>query len=173
MLEYLSCLVHEIERTKILIVTREDHEKLCGDALRAGIPREKVVLARAPFSEMPKYLRLIDLGVFFIKSCFSKRASCATKLGEFLASGVPVVINSGVGDSDRIVRENDVGVVIPMTVRQDFAESMCNVRRLLNDPQTAARCRATARRYFDVNEGAKKYASLYRYLIGSADGDGS
>jgi glycosyltransferase involved in cell wall biosynthesis len=173
MLEYLAYLAQNLDRAKILIVTQEDHEKLRADALLAGIPKEQMVLVRASFAEMPEYIRLIDLGVFFIKSSFSKRASCATKLAEFLATGVPVVINSGVGDSDRIVRESDVGVVITTTVREDFAESLCDVRRLLNDPQTAERCRAAASRYFDVKEGAKKYASLYRYLIGSSDGDGS
>ena len=168
MLEYLAYLTQSLERAKILIVTQEDHEKLRADALRAGIPKEQWVLVRASFAEMPEYVRLMDLGVFFIKPCFSKKGSCATKLGEFLATGVPVVINAGVGDSGRIVQEHKAGVVLSDVRIEKFTASLSEIEQLLNDPGIKHRCRAAARRYFDLTDGVRKYAILYRTLSGTA-----
>jgi glycosyltransferase involved in cell wall biosynthesis len=169
MLEYLAYLARHLDRTKILIVTQnENHDELRADTLRAGIPKDRMVIVRASFAAMPEYVRLFDLGIFFIKPGFAKKGSCATRLGEFLATGVPVVINAGVGDSDRIVQEHGVGVVLPQPGREEFAASLCEVERVLNDPPMRQRCREIARRYFDLREGIEKYATLYRTLSGTA-----
>lgn len=164
MLDYLACLTGWDPGLKVLIVTRDDHARLRTDAVTAGVPSDRLVLAEAAFSAMPAYLRLMDLGLFFIKVCFSKRGSAATKLGEFLGCGVPVLINDGVGDSGWIVRDHGVGVVLPDTRPEDFAASLPEVERLVADPGVAARCRETARRYFDVEAGTRRYAELYRRL---------
>lgn len=165
MLEYLSFMVKNMERIKVLIVSREDHQTLYKDALAAGIPSERLVLTQADFSCMPTYMRLIDLGMFFIRVCFSKRGAAATKLGEFLACGIPVVINDGVGDSGSIVRRHRVGVVLTNTTAEEFEASLAAVAQVLRDPETGKRCREVAQRYFDLDTGVQQYHELYSELI--------
>jgi len=163
-LSYLAWLSARLERMKVLIVTREDHDRLRADAVRAGVPADRLVLTRAPFDEMPSLMRLMDAGVFFIRVCFSKRASAATKLAEFLGCGVPVIINDGIGDSGDTVRASEVGAVLPDTSRASFEASEPVVRSLLADAGAAVRCRATAAREFSLTEGAVRYAQLYDTL---------
>jgi glycosyltransferase involved in cell wall biosynthesis len=163
-LSYLAWLSTRFERMKALIVTREDHDRLRADAVRAGLPADRLVLARAPFEDMPALMRLMDAGVFFIRVCFSKRASAATKLAEFLGCGVPVIINDGIGDSGDLVRASEVGVVLPDISRAAFEASEAAVRSLLVDRGVAARSRATAAREFSLAEGAVRYAQLYDTL---------
>lgn len=166
MLDYLAFLANHLDRVKILVVTREDHDRLREDAVKAGVPPKALILSQAEFSAMPTYMRLMDVGLFFIRVCFSKRGSAATKLGEFLACGVPVIINDGVGDSGWIVRENRVGVVLSDTTPQEFERSLSAVKQMLNDPNIAERCRETADRYFNLEMGVRKYDVLYQKLIG-------
>ncbi|MBI3332746.1 MAG: glycosyltransferase, partial [Candidatus Omnitrophica bacterium] len=147
-LRCMAFLMERLEGSQALFVTREDHPLLRSDAIRAGIPSRRLRIVGVHFSEMPEHLRWMDLGVFFIRADFSKKGSAATKLGEFLATGVPVVINAGVGDSDRIVREEDAGVLLQDLSREDFEGSLGKVKGLLNDPACPARCRAAAQRYF-------------------------
>jgi glycosyltransferase involved in cell wall biosynthesis len=116
---------------------------------------------------MPAYIRLMDVGLFFIRVCFSKRGSAATKLGEFLACGVPVIINDGVGDSGDIVRSHRVGVVLSDTSPGEFERAYHEAHKLLAEPDVATRCREVAVRYFDVDAGARRYLELYRTLTGS------
>ena len=46
-------------------------------------------------NEVPNYLAAADFAFCFIKPGYSKLASSPTKIGEFLASGLPVLCNSG------------------------------------------------------------------------------
>jgi glycosyltransferase involved in cell wall biosynthesis len=163
-LRAMGGLAARLPRAKVLLVTREDHARLREDAAQAGIPGDRLVLAQADFASMPMYVRMMDLGVFFIAPTSSKRGSAATKLGEFLATGVPVLINDGVGDSGAIVREGQAGVVVSSTGDADLRAALPSVLALLDDPCTAQRCRDTARRHFDLRDGIERYASLYEEL---------
>lgn len=165
MLDYLCCLIEHFDRATILMVTREDHQQLKADAMRAGIPPDRLVLTQAEFASMPAYVGLIDVGVFFIRACFGKKGSAATKLGEFLACGVPVIINEGVGDSGWIVKQHRVGVVLDDVTPEDFECSLPAVRNLLTDPGLTERCRNVAVQYFDLRTGTKKYVDLYQKLM--------
>ena len=109
------------------------------------MPRDRLTICRAPFEDMPRYIRLFDAGLFFIKPSFSKRASAATKLAEFLGCGVPVLINDGVGDSGTIVRDGRVGVVLPALDSTTLADAVTRVRGVLSDPGVRERCRAVAK----------------------------
>ena len=165
MLETLAYLARAIAGAKVLFVTREDPERLAADARAAGMPAGSIVVTSADYSAMPDYMRLMDVGLFFIKVCFSKKGSCATKLGEFLAAGVPVVINDGIGDSGRVVGEAGAGVVLPAGSVDAMRQCLPALRLLLGDSRTAGRCRDTARVHFDVEEGSRKYARLYERVL--------
>lgn len=164
MLRYLARAAHVLDRTRILIVTREDHEALRRDADAADMPRDRLVLTRADFADMPRFTRLFDAGVFFIRPARSKSASAATKLAEFLACGVPVIINAGVGDSGTIVRDGRVGVVLSAVDDEAFERSLLDVRALLADRAIGDRCRQVARERFDVEQGVEKYRRVYERL---------
>jgi glycosyltransferase involved in cell wall biosynthesis len=163
-LAYLGRLVRALPNACVLFVTREDHAALRRDGEAAGIPAAAMVLAAADFRAMPAHIRLMRLGVFLIKPCFSKTGSAATRLAEFLGTGVPVVINDGIGDSGRIVRDHDVGIVLPAATAEAFDASVPDVRALIFDTGASDRCRATARRIFDVNDAVVRYHALYDRL---------
>jgi glycosyltransferase involved in cell wall biosynthesis len=163
-LAYLAALSRRLPHMKALIVTREDHARLRADAERAGLPADRLVLARAGFDEMPAMIRLMDVGVFFIRTCFSKRASAATKLAELLGCGVPVVINDRIGDSGDLVRNARVGVVLDEVEPARFDEATDALFRLLADAGTPSRCREAARRAFSLADGVASYGTLYEQL---------
>lgn len=166
-LRYLALLARRLEAVTILCVTQEDQARLRTEALAAGIPDAQLVVTQADFAAMPTYLRLMDLGVFFIQASFSKRGSAPTKLAELLATGVPVVINEGIGDSGGIVRDHQVGVVLPALTPPLCEASVEDVRRLLSDPACRLRCRRVAERHFDLTEGIRRYLEVYRRLESS------
>lgn len=165
MLAYLALFASQVANVKVLVVTREDHHCLQTDAALAGLDAGRLVLVRATFEEMPSFVRLMACGLFFIRPTFSKKGSAATKLGEFLACGVPVVINAGVGDSDRIVRDGRAGVVLPDITQKSFEDSMEAVQAMLADSDTQHRCRRTAQDIFDLDQGVRSYKTLYNQLL--------
>ena len=164
MLRYLAYLSKSMESLRVLIVTREDHEILRRDAVASGVPDAAMVLTRARFSEMPRYMPLFDAGLFFIRPTLSKRASAATKLAEFLACGVPVILNDGVGDSGAIVRDHEVGVVLPALNQEAFVASLPLVQALFAAPSMSSQCRQAASELFDIERGTDQYRRLYEKL---------
>ena len=169
MLRYLARASESIGNMRILIVTREDQDVLRRDARVCGVPMDRLVVTRAAFVDMPHMMRLFDVGVFFIQPSYSKQGSAATKLAEFLAAGVPVVINDGVGDSGEIVRRGRVGLVLSSLDEAAIARSMPELEMLLADPQIGSRCRQVAVERFDLNQGIEQYRDLYRRLAGGRD----
>ena len=165
-IRYLAYLAHAIPGLQILIITRDDHERLRRDAAAAGLDLHRLVLVSADFAEMPDLVRLIDVGVFFMKPFFSQKGSAATKMAEFLACGIPVVVNDGVADSSAIVQKERVGIVMRDTSPQSFEQSLPAVRALFGDKDASKRCREVAVRLFDVEAGAERYGTLYRTLGG-------
>ena len=165
MLDYLAYLLDRDPNLMVLIVTGDDHDTLRAEAKSAGVDVSRCVVVKAPFAQMPAMMRLMDAGMFFIKPVFSKKGSAATKLAEFLACGVPVVINDGIGDSGEIVRDKRVGIVLPQVDRAAFDESYERVRALFGDTESRRRCRDVAVELFDAGAGAAQYEAIYRELL--------
>lgn len=167
MLEFLAVALDADPDAGALFVTRDDHDALRRDAIAAGIDADRLRLTRSGFADMPRYFPLMDVGVFFIRPTFAKRGSAATKMAEFLATGTPVVINDGVGDSGRIVRSREVGVVLDALRAEDFRAALESLDRLLMTPELGERCRRAALDLFDLEAGAERYSALYRELVGA------
>lgn len=169
--EMLSCLAllqRRWPQARILAVSREEESLLRRDAAAAGIDPARFLIRRANFREMPDWLNEMDLGLFFIRRCFSKTGSAATKLGEFLACGVPVVINDGIGDSGEIVRNERVGLVLAEPATAELDRRCSELEALLADPATSARCRQAAERHFNLQDGICSYNGIYEELLESA-----
>ncbi|MDP8230791.1 MAG: glycosyltransferase family 4 protein [Candidatus Gorgyraea atricola] len=131
--------------------------------------KKNVIVDSSSPENVVDFLNLADVGIFFIKSCFSKRASCPTKFGEYLACGLPVVINKGIGDTEEIVRKNRVGVVVEDFSAQEYRKKIEELKELLKEGDALRRrCRDVAERHFSLAQGGKKYVEVYKRLKAKA-----
>lgn len=113
-------------------------------------------------NEVPDYLAAADFAFCFIKPGYSKLSSSPTKIGEFLASGLPVLCNVGIGDTDELLIENRVGVLVEAFVRPSYIRALHDLDALAADITVRQRCRTVARRYLDLNTiGSTRYHQLY------------
>lgn len=116
--------------------------------------------------EIPLYLAAADAAVSFIKPCFSKLASSPTKNAEYLASGLPMIANSGVGDTAEMTLEDKVGVIIDEFSRESYEKALSDIDNLAElNPNLAESCKKSAEKRFDLEKvGGKRYLNLYRRL---------
>ncbi len=164
MFQNLGWLADQWPKSKIFILTREAQGVLRHDAVAEGIDPERLVVMCVPFSEMPRYLRLIDLGLFFLKPCFSRCGGMATKLGEFLATGIPVITNACDSDATRIIQEHRCGLVLPSPDLESLIVARREIHMLVTDPQVRRSCRRAAEQHFSLADGVKTYMALYNRL---------
>ncbi|MFC1804603.1 glycosyltransferase family 4 protein [Candidatus Omnitrophota bacterium] len=130
-----------------------------------SLPESCYSFRSSPYAEVPHWLSGADLSIFFIKPLFSKISSCPTKLGESLACGLPVVINSGIGDCDEIVGKNNVGVITDGFSLEAYKKCIMQLRRLWQAKEKLdVRCRKVAEDFFSLDRGVQAYRRIYNRL---------
>jgi glycosyltransferase involved in cell wall biosynthesis len=152
--------------SQFLIVNRSEHAIIQAGLSAAGIPSTAVELISAAHVDMPLHICRMDAGVFFIKPVFSKKASAPTKLAEFLGCGIPCMGNVGVGDMAEILENERVGVALSSFTDASICAGLQQLLLLADDPNTRARCVATAHKHFSLDEGVERYRRIYEQLAG-------
>jgi glycosyltransferase involved in cell wall biosynthesis len=123
-------------------------------------------IGRVPPSKIPAYLRRAKVGLSFRKPTFSQIAASPTKIPEYLSAGIPVVSNAGIGDTDRALLGDRVGIVVRDLSVEAYDEAVAALMKLLDESDLAARCRRSAYERFDLESvGAERYRRLYQRIL--------
>lgn len=119
--------------------------------------------ASATPGQVPDHLRRSHAGLSICRGDLgpSLLAAMPTKLGEFLASGRPVVVSTGLGDMDTLLADHRCGVSLASAAPADQRAAARDLVELLEDPALPDRCRGVAERHFDVDQGAAALIDLY------------
>ena len=165
MVEWFKVAYERDASWHFLILSQSDHELARVEFERCGLPPESYTLTSAPHQRIGAYLASGDVAISFIAAMPSKIASSPTKIGEYLAAGLAVISNPGVGDVDADLEQFAVGVVVPEFNQAAYRESLDELETLLNDKSLASRCRRAAHETVALEEiGVARYDELYRAL---------
>lgn len=162
--DVLDCycsISEQVNNTKLQIYNKGDEERI--KEYINSYPKEldNICLTSASHSEMPKKYAEMDVGIFFYESTYSKKATCPTKMGEFLATGTPCLGNSGVGDVEKILEQNDVGVAISNFTTKEKESAIPELLQIVDDPDSTQRCRTLAVQEFSLERGVNELQKIY------------
>ena len=126
---------------------------------RLGVGED--VIISASHSEMPKLVQSSHFGIAICKqdNLDSLTAAVPTKIGEFLASGRPVIVSNGIGDLDHMLTSTRTGIVIDHN--ESLQTTFSQIRALIRDPKTPGRCRELAMQHFDMEKSIDRYLEIY------------
>jgi glycosyltransferase involved in cell wall biosynthesis len=173
MIDFFAVAREELPGLLLVIVTQAEPEPVLEALAAQGIDREDFRMTKSPPEEIGRYLAAADAGIAFIKPCLSKISSSPTKLGEYLAGGLPVVSGPGIGDVDELLSEDTVGVVVDEFTPDAYRGAARRLRELLGDSTTPERCRALARRRLSLDAvGIPRYDQVYRGVAAVYAGSG-
>jgi glycosyltransferase involved in cell wall biosynthesis len=172
MADFFAALTQERNDAHFLWLTPRAHETVRALMSARGITDDKFTVRAARSEEVAAYLSASDAGLAFIKPCFSKLASSPTKTAEYLACGLPVVLNAGVGDSDALITREHVGALVENFSDEDYHRAARAVAAMLLDREAVRQhTRAVAERLFDVRRtGLERYARLYEKVLSLESG---
>jgi glycosyltransferase involved in cell wall biosynthesis len=170
MTEFLAVAHKQDPATFSMILTQSPSQIVIDRMRDLGISQQDFFVARVTPEEVPRYLRAADIAISFIKPCYSKQSSSPTKIAEYLASGLPVVCNTGVGDLDELIHKNCVGVLISDFSPDAYLQALREIDDLRRDKTLAERLRGVARMEFDLADvGRTGYRRLYQRLLKRTD----
>ncbi|MBI1737088.1 MAG: glycosyltransferase family 4 protein [Candidatus Rokubacteria bacterium] len=131
---------------RMLVLSPTPRPALEALAREGGYPPEAMTATTVAHRDVPRYLSAADVAFATVRSVPSRLYCSPVKVGEYWASGLPVVITEGVGDDSRIVREHDAGAVFDLTP-SSLAAAVDRVRVVLADAGHRARIAGLAERY--------------------------
>ncbi len=156
---------HAFNNAHLLILTKQlELAKL--KMRQKGLDSNQVTVLQADYESVPEYLNSAYAGLVFYKSGYSRKGCCPVKAGEYLSCGLPVVITKGIGDMDRIVKEEGVGVVVSELSDNGYSKAIDKIKDLLGDaPALKRRCRLAAERHFSLNLALERYQKVYEEIL--------
>jgi glycosyltransferase involved in cell wall biosynthesis len=159
-----------IEGLHFLVLTQSDHALMIDAFKEASISADRYTIATVGSEQMPLHLAAGDFGVHFLRPGFAAFGNSPTKFAEYLAAGLPILTNRGIGDSDTILAQDRVGVLVDAFEPPAYQRGLREICALLSEgEQLRARCREVARARFALNEvGRQGYLRVYRNLRPSA-----
>nr|WP_305119161.1 glycosyltransferase [Tahibacter harae] len=162
---YFAAARRHFPGCRLKLISRSSAAPLRALAAQQGLPPDSIAIVALPPEQVPAEVARFDVAMSFIRPHFSKLASCPTKVGEYLAAGVPVVGNAGIGDMDALLGDGRVGFLLRDFDTGSLEDSFRHLRRLWGDAGLAARCRAAALAQFSLREGINRYDAIYRMLL--------
>lgn len=160
MMEFYKTFRKKFNSTVFLFISIENETTIKSEAKRLNIPESEIVVQSVLHKDVPDYISIFDYSVFFINPSFSKKASSPVKQGELMAMGIPVICNSGVGDTDLIVQTSNAGIVLSNLTEKAYASIEFN-ELSFNKSDISNR----AKDYFSLENGIKEYTKIYQKLV--------
>jgi glycosyltransferase involved in cell wall biosynthesis len=162
MMSFVSELIKVKPQTKFLIITPDSEDIVIASAKKYGVDLQKIIIEFVMRNQMPLYISIMDVSIFFIRPVFSKKASSPKKMGEVLSLGIPIITNKGVGDVNAIVKNGTFGLLIEDFSTKSYQQAISQLDNLLKT--TSSLCSDTAKSYFSLEKGANEYARIYEQL---------
>lgn len=166
MTDLFAALVRREPSALFAVFTPSPADALLAALAERGVAESSYQIGRLDPADVPRALNAADAGVSFVMPSFSRLAMSPTKLGEYLAAGLPVVINRGIGDSESIVDGRGVGVVVREFTAGELVRAAGALVDLMGSPGLRDRCRQAAADLLSLSGiGGPRYAEVYSRLI--------
>ena len=163
MLLFFKYLCSSYSNAKFLFVTAEQRKVILDQAQAMDISPHMLIIKESSRQDMPYYISMAHAAVFFIKPVYSKKASSPTKQGEIMSMGIPILCNKDIGDTDKIIEENNCGAVVSNFSNDSFDDTIKKIDYLTTLDKN--KIVETAKNYFSLQHGVEKYNDIYVSLL--------
>ncbi len=160
MAEFFAAFMRRRPDAHLVWLTNGSHDRV--KELMKSRNVDQFSVLSVPARLVPSYLSAADAGLSFIKRCVSKLASSPTKNAEYLACGLPLIINAGIGDSDALIHDWKAGALLEEFSDDEYARIGSLIETMAAQTGARENARAVAERVFDLQTvGVERYAALY------------
>ncbi len=162
---FVGAACRELGRVRLRVLTRTAPAAVNAALRAADVPEGAWSVNSVAHAAVPAELARQDAGLFFLTQGLSEHGCSPTKIGEYWASGLPVVTTPNVSDTDDIIQRHGVGVIVRDHCESEYRRAARGLRSLLEAPDLPRRCRLVAERYYNLDEACERQVTLYRSLL--------
>ena len=148
------------------IVTNSSHQRVQVLIQKSHLDNSDYAVSNLEYQEVPFALANSDVSIMFYRRHLSGIGCSPIKFSESLSCGVPVIINSDIGDTEELLKKERIGVVVDSLSEMALEKAADELMQLLSEgDRLRNRCRRIAERYFSLTEGIKKYWQVYQNVL--------
>jgi glycosyltransferase involved in cell wall biosynthesis len=148
----------------LLLLTKTPPDGEAAQAAAAGISAQALRIASCPYTQVHRYQSASDSGLIVYTPSYSGIGRSPTKLGEYWASGLPVLATAGIGDVDGILAQHPgSGIALPFGLDEPALQPY--IDQLLASQTPADTLRAYALQYYSLEGGCRRYLDSYAKLM--------
>src|SRR5690606_32571410 len=124
------------------------------ELLKMGFSKKEFFVAKVSYEQIPSYLSASDFAFATYKNLSSSKYLSPIKIGEYWATGLPVLLTQGVGDDSLIIDENrQAGSLFNLAKTETIMEAFQNM-------EDQFRNTTRVQRFQILSELTKKYRNL-------------
>lgn len=164
MLDFYKTLLLKKPNSKFLIVTSENKDYILSEAQKRDLNISSIIIIKAEYPEVPLYLSLSNYSLFFILPVFSKSASSPIKQGEIMSMGIPIICNTGVGDTDFILNKYNCGILVDEFNTNGYEKAIKEIDTKHFDSE---KIRLAAKEFYALENGIVNYEKTYQKILKS------
>jgi len=144
---------------RFLLIGWHDLQAVLAEAAGLDISADDLIVQHSEHAQVPYWLGAADLAIALRRPSYSSLGASPTKLAEYLACGLPVVVNDRVGDVARIVTRLEAGAVLREMTESEMDSVVAGLDQLLAIDRTALRARSRA--LHDLPAALAAYGAVY------------
>ncbi|RTQ50611.1 glycosyltransferase [Hymenobacter gummosus] len=145
---------------RLIVLTPNPLDEVRGKLAAVGLGEGRSFVTKAAHHEVPGYLSAADFAFAPIKPADCRRFCSPIKVGEYWASGLPVVLTEGVGDDSDIIQREGGGAIFNLQRPASVAESIARVAELIRQPDYRSQVRELARHHRSPERVKQAYDAL-------------
>jgi len=152
-------------RVNLRFLTMSDRHLVKSALNAAGLRSDCWSVDTAPHQAVPAELARRHVGMHFLAKGLSEYGGSPTKIGEYWAAGLPVVVTPNAGDTGEIITSERVGVVVNEHGDTEYDRAIRELASLLREDGLAKRCRRAAESHYALEPACERQSGLYSDLI--------
>jgi len=164
--EFAAIAHRRLGRVNLRVLTRTERSSVEAVLRDSWLPPDAWSVGSVPHSGVPEELARQDVGMFLFTRGISEHGCSPTKVGEYWAMGLPVVITPNVSDTEDIIRRERVGVLLSGFSDEAYERALDELLALLADSDLPKRCRAAAEEHYGLEPACERLQALYAPLLG-------
>ncbi len=164
MLDYFKAAKEIVADAHFLILSQSPKKEIIDLMDKKQLNKEDFTITSVAFDRMPEFLSMVDAGIIFLSLGFSKAGCYPTKFAEFLSCGVPVISNANIGDTQEIILNNRIGVIVNNFNADEYKRTFLELLSLKEDTALESRCRKVVEEKISLRRGINGYRDIYARL---------
>jgi len=161
MLDFFKILLKQKPESIFLFITGDTPNNIYTTVKDKNIDKNKIIVVSSNREDVPAYIAMSSISIFFIKPLFSKKASSPTKLAEIMSMGIPVICND-IGDIKEIIEESESGLLVNEFNNKEYDKTISKIDDILK--VNKEKIRNYSLNKFSLNKGIDRYFKIYNKL---------